>query len=49
MAPREGLGFHTEQGPLLTPLHVNAPLAPSGTYASIFAGGLWDLKGVLVP
>jgi hypothetical protein len=33
-------------GPLLAPLDANAPLAPSGTCGSIFAGGLWDPKGV---
>jgi hypothetical protein len=34
---------------LLAPFASNAPLASSGTCGSIFAGGLWDPKGVRVP
>jgi hypothetical protein len=28
--------------------YANAPLAPSGPRGSIFAGGLWEPRGVLV-
>jgi hypothetical protein len=41
--------LHSATGPLCSIAQSNAPLAPSGTCRSIFAGGLWDRRSVLVP
>jgi hypothetical protein len=41
-------GDRQRSGSCLTPLHANGRLAASGTCGSIFAGGLWDPKRVLV-
>ena len=36
-------------GPPCSPMQSNAPRALSGTWGSIFAGGLWDTKGCAGP